>query len=193
MLQAGAVAAVLTLSYWIAPCVPSDSACQAHDQELARWALERWVAESAGSLKLVEARSIDQARIRVLWAGPSSGQYGEMRPVRLSNGERGAELYVRPDLASLGPEIATAGGRDPLFRDAIVYLTCLHEAGHALGLPHTSNFDDIMYSFQHGGDIPEYFHRYRRRLKAREDIRSVSAVSPADRRGLLRALSRPVP
>ncbi|MGI8743295.1 MAG: hypothetical protein ACR2NN_12140 [Bryobacteraceae bacterium] len=52
-----------------------------------------------------------------------------------------------------------------------MYLTCLHETGHALELPHTADFEDIMYSFQFGGNIPEYFGRYRRKLKLRGDIR----------------------
>ena len=46
---------------------------------------------------------------------------------------------------------------DKLLRDAIVYLTCLHETGHALGLQHTDAFADIMYSFQYGGDIDGIF------------------------------------
>ncbi len=71
---------------------------------------------------------------------------------------------------------------DKLLRDAIVYLTCLHETGHALGLPHTASFDDIMYSFQYGGDIPEYFARYRRKLHTRADIRKNSGLSEADRK-----------
>ena len=55
-------------------------------------------------------------------------------------------------------------------RDTIVYLTCLHESGHALGLVHTRAFADIMYSFQYGGDITAYFERYRVQLKMRADI-----------------------
>ena len=77
--------------------------------------------------------------------------------------------------------IAADGIKDPLLRDTIVYLTCLHESGHALGLPHTSNFDDIMYNFQYGGDIQEYFARYRRKLGTREDIKKHDGLSPADR------------
>jgi hypothetical protein len=38
-----------------------------------------------------------------------------------------------------------------------------------------------MYSFQYGGDIPEYFGRYRRLLESRSDIRKHSGMSAADR------------
>jgi hypothetical protein len=69
-----------------------------------------------------------------------------------------------------------------------VYLTCLHETGHALGLPHTAAFDDIMYSFQYGGDIAEYFGRYRRRLQARDDIHKNAGMSEADRKHFLNIL-----
>jgi predicted Zn-dependent protease len=72
-----------------------------------------------------------------------------------------------------------------MMRDTIVYLTCLHESGHALGLRHTREFADIMYNFQFGGDIAEYFGRYRRKLTTREDIRTNSGMSPADRAHLL--------
>ena len=96
------------------------------------------------------------------------------------NGRRGAQIFV----VNTTQDIA-----DPLLRDTIVYLTCLHESGHALGLSHTNGFDDIMYSFQYGGDIPEYFGRYRRKLEKREDIRKNSGLSMADRANLLTALS----
>ena len=102
------------------------------------------------------------------------------RPVSV-DGLPGAEVYVRP-----APLDTSA---DQLLRDAIVYLTCLHETGHALGLPHTASFDDIMYSFQYGGDIPEYFARYRRKLARREDIQKHSGLSDADR-GAIRKYRR---
>jgi hypothetical protein len=55
---------------------------------------------------------------------------------------------------------------------------------HALGLPHTGAFDDIMYSFQYGGDLIEYFGRYRRLLKSRADIRRNPGMSQGDRQSL---------
>jgi hypothetical protein len=80
----------------------------------------------------------------------------------------------------LGPEIAQRAAKDDLLRESIVYLTCLHELGHAIGLPHTSAFDDIMYFFGYGGDIVEYFGRYRRQVRSRGDIAGVSGASQND-------------
>ena len=100
-------------------------------------------------------------------------------------GKRGAAIYVNPDVSQLGEEIYATAKGDRLLRDAIVYLTCLHESGHALGLSHTGRFEDIMYSFGYGGDILEYFERYRRQLNERLDIRGHSAISPHDRQRLL--------
>jgi hypothetical protein len=88
-------------------------------------------------------------------------------------GVRGAEIYVLPP----DPQ---SFGTDSLLRDTVVYLTCLHETGHGLGLPHTAEFADIMYSFTYGGDITEYFGRYRRLLKSRSDIPHHSGMSRAD-------------
>jgi len=172
-----------TLTYWIEPCAPNGSTCRAEDAELAEWALDAWRRSSGGALIFERTTQRDRALLRFQWATGRNGLYGEARRI-LVNGERGAEIHVRPDLTHLGPEMSLIGSKDPLFREAIVYLTCLHESGHALGLPHTAKFDDIMYSFQYGGDIVEYFQRYRRRLSQRTDIRDNSGISEDDQRRL---------
>jgi hypothetical protein len=137
--------------------------------------MDAWQAASGGKLTLVKTESRENAHIRLLWTGGRAGLYGEARPI-LVGGIRGAEVYV----------VTPGAGSDPIMRDAVVYLTCVHETGHALGLEHTRAFADIMYSFQYGGDIGEYFGRYRRKLAARGDIRKTSALSDDDHKQLRR-------
>ena len=167
-----------TATFWVEPCSVMNSACDAGDADLARWALGAWEEASGKRLHFVETKSRADAQFRFIWANKESGLYGEAVPI-LVNGRQGAELHI------LLPE---AAGDDKLLRDAVVYLTCLHESGHGLGLRHTRAFDDIMYSFQYGGDITEYFGRYRRLLMTREDIRKHSGMSPADRTALLESI-----
>jgi hypothetical protein len=162
-----------TYTYWIEPCERQESVCQPDDPQLAEWAMAAWQSAAPGAIQLQAVKDREHARVRLYWATSEQGLYGEARPI-LVDGKRGAEVYVRP-----APLDAQA---DKLLRDAIVYLTCLHETGHALGLPHTASFDDIMYSFQYGGDIPEYFARYRRKLTTRQDIRKYSGLSESDRK-----------
>jgi hypothetical protein len=150
---------------------------RASDPELARWALEAW-QRSADGLRFRSSRE-DDALIRLYWAEPEDGRYGETRPLVVGD-RRGAAVYVRPDTDSLGPGIASGAARDGLLRETIVYLTCLHELGHALGLTHTSDFDDIMYSFGYGGNLAQYFGRYRAQIRSRSDIANVSGLSSAD-------------
>ena len=71
-------------------------------------------------------------------------------------------------------------GKDCL-RETIVYLDLPARGRPCAGLRHTANFDDIMYNFQFGGDIAEYFGRYERKLVRREDIRKYSGISVNDR------------
>jgi hypothetical protein len=166
-----------SLRYWVEPCGKAQSGCHAGDPELAEWAMEAWQAAAPGQLTLEKTSDRERAHIRVYWTGGREGLYGEARPIMVE-GVRGAEVYVLPP-----PE--TPGDKDVLLRDAVVYLTCLHETGHALGLPHTAAFADIMYSFQYGGDIPEYFGRYRRQLSTRPDIRKHSGMSADDRKHIV--------
>ena len=175
-----------TYTYWVEPCsarLSQESTCVAGDVELAQWALEAWQRTAPSDLAFSRAGQ-DHARIRIYWASGRMRLYGEARPT-VVDGKRGSAIYVNPDVTQLGEEIYAAAAYDPLLRDAIVYLTCLHESGHALGLTHTGKFEDIMYSFGFGGDIVEYFERYRRKIGERADIRTQSAISAYDRRRLL--------
>jgi hypothetical protein len=167
-----------TVTYFIgAPA--AEASARAEDVDLARWALAAWERAGGGALKFVPAASERDALVRVYWVPAAAGQYGEMRPLEV-NGRRGAAVYIRPDTTALGPEIAAQARLDALFRDTIVYLTCLHELGHALGLAHTADFDDVMYFFGFGGDIGEFFGRYRRTLEQRGDIRGSAGLSAGD-------------
>jgi hypothetical protein len=170
MLGLAGFAAAEDLKYWVEPCTRAETACRAGDPELAQWALEAWAGASAGKLKLVPAKDKESARIRINWVGARDGLYGEAR---------GGDVYVRPDSG------------EGLARDTVVYLTCLHETGHALGLAHTGEFADIMYNFQLGGDIAEYFGRYTRKLSRREDIRRNPGISANDRARFQRTLAAP--
>ena len=150
--------------YWVAPCADSaNTGCKSRDPELAQWAMEAWQTASDGKLRAERTTEKNQAIIRIYWVTGRAGLYGETR---------GGDVFVHSEPS------------EGLLREATVYLTCLHETGHALGLGHTANFDDIMYNFQYGGDIAEYFGRYVRKLVRREDIRKYSGMSPNDKKRL---------
>lgn len=166
------------VKYFIAPPL-EDAAARPADADLAVWAFEEWQRAVGGALKLVRVSDESEALVRLYWVPAAGGQYGEMRPLMVE-GRRGAAVYIRPDTTALGPDIAARARLDALFRDTIVYLTCVHELGHAFGLSHTDEFEDIMYFFGFGGDIVEFFARYRRQLKVRDDIRSASGLSEGD-------------
>ena len=173
----GALDATRQIPYFVADG-DGISGHQSGDGALARWALAAWQRAADGALELT-AGTERSALIRLHWVPPSGSLYGEMRPI-LVDGRRGAIIFVMPDTDHLGPEIAARARRDPLFRDTVVYLTCLHELGHGFGLEHTADYDDIMYFFGHGGDIPAYFQRYRDQVQARDDIQRVSGLSADD-------------
>jgi hypothetical protein len=165
------------IGYFIADGEPG-SDYRSADRQLAVWALEAWQRSTDGALRFEPAPE-ERARLRVYWVQANGGQYGEMRPF-LIDGHRGAAAFIRPDTGALGPDIASLARADPLLRDTVVYLTCLHELGHALGLHHTDDYRDVMYFFGYGGDIPAFFERYRKQLGSRDDIAHVSGLSAGD-------------
>ena len=149
------------------------------DPELARMALDAWSRESSGKLKFTEAKEREGALIRLRWISPAEGLYGETQRVDVK-GKPGAIVNVMPQVSAQGEPLASRAVQDTLLRDTIVYLTCVHELGHAAGLGHTSKFEDIMYYFGYGGDILQYFMRYRNQLHSRADIAKHSGLSAAD-------------
>ncbi|HEX9636260.1 MAG TPA: matrixin family metalloprotease [Acidobacteriota bacterium] len=157
---------------------PSESGNREGDPELAEWALRDWERAAGGALRFRKVPEA-QALLRLYWVGSGRSQFGEMRPFELG-GRRGAAVFVRPGTDGLGGRLAERAFRDRLFRDTIVYLTCVHEIGHGLGLDHTRDFRDIMYFFGYGGDIENYFLRYRRRAHRRADFQGQSGLSQAD-------------
>ena len=172
-----ALDATLPITYYIATG-SEKTGYRSSDRQLALWALDAWQQSVGAGLRL-ESKPEPDALVRVYWAEPNDTQYGEMRPLMVG-GRRGAAVFIRPDVDALGPDIALRARGDVLFRDTIVFLTCLHELGHAFGLTHTSDFRDIMYFFGYGGNIVEFFERYRRQLRSKDDISSVSGLSEED-------------
>jgi hypothetical protein len=184
IVAARAAPAAEVYTYWVQPCtedLATNSSCDAADPELARWAFEAWQKAGGSGLRFAPAGAEDEALVRIYWLGKSPQLYGDTHTVFLK-GKRVRVVEVQPDLSQFGPRMGAAGQSDKLFRDTVVYLTCLHEIGHVLALPHTDDFTDIMYSFQYGGDVVEYFNQYRRTIRERPDIHSHSGISEADRK-----------
>jgi len=183
-------AGVLSFPYWVEPCAkPAEQQCQPGDEQLAQWALDAWQRASEGRLRFTRTTDRSAARLFFLWAGGREGLYGEARPVRV-NGQPGAVMHILADTRQLSPKMQEAARQDPLLREAIVYLTCLHESGHALGMRHSADFGDVMYTFSLGGDTGAYFHRYRRKLRRREDLAHLDSYSAQDQQRLREALDQ---
>ena len=149
------------------------------DRDLAKMALDAWARESGGKLKFVEIKDKQDPMVRLRWISPNQGLFGEMERIEVK-GKPGAIVNVTAQVDQLGEPLATRAIKDSLLRDTIVYLTCVHELGHAVGLPHTRNYQDIMYFLGYGGDIVEYFMRYRNKIQSRADIAKHSGLSGGD-------------
>ena len=155
------------IAVWLDPrAAPADAGV------LVDRALATWTRAADGRFVLERSASRDAAAVRVRFA-EADGIYGEAAPRidRTTGAITSAEVVIAGNVAG-----------DPLQQRIIVYLTALHELGHALGLPHTDAFDDIMYSFRRPDDGERYFGAYRRRLRSSEDIGTTRAtgLSPTD-------------
>src|SRR5215475_208649 len=146
----------------------------ARGDQLVERAMQTWGTASDGAFTLRRTFVERDAGIRVYFNG-AGGNYGETRP----HVNRATGVIDEAEVAIAADAPIQV---DPLTRDIIVYLTALHELGHALGLEHTANFDDIMYLFRQPGDGPRYFGNFRKLLRSDDDIGSprASGLSASD-------------
>jgi hypothetical protein len=147
--------------------------------DLVERAMHTWTGAAQGRFRLERTAATETAAVRVHFFS-RDWRYGMTR--------------TRPDpvtglIAEADVVVAADAGGDTLDRDIVIYLTALHELGHALGLAHTTEITDIMYLFRVEGDGERFFGAYRRRLHSASDIGSASAtgLSPEDVR-VLRSL-----
>jgi hypothetical protein len=132
-------------------------------------ALKTWTDAAAGHFTLGRAKSRDGATIRMFFVR-SDGLYGEAAP-RI---DPGTGLITRAEVA-----MTAAVPDDPTDARIVLYLTALHELGHALGLAHSDTFNAIMYRFRRPDDGERYFGAYRRLIASADDIGTARATGLA--------------
>jgi Matrixin len=139
---------------------------------LVERAMRTWSGVSEGRLTLVRANTRVEAAIRIFFVH-SETNYGEASPrVDPSTG-----FIARADIA-----INAAVPDDPMDARIVVYLTALHELGHALGLAHSDTFSAIMYRFRRADDGARYFGAYKRKVQSLDQIGQPAAngLDPED-------------
>ncbi|MFI5184073.1 MAG: matrixin family metalloprotease [Vicinamibacteria bacterium] len=147
-------------------------------REMVRRAFRVWEGASGAAFTFRETDAFPPAGIRVRFVNDDEN-FGETMPY-LDTRTREivkADVLVNRDIAG-----------DPLQKKMVVYLTALHEIGHALGLGHTDRWGCIMYKFQRSTDPPRVFVGYRQKLRSEADIGTdrASGLADDDRRALRR-------
>jgi hypothetical protein len=166
-----------TIRVWIDP-----AHAPAGGDRLVERAMRTWTMAADGRFRLEPTATPEAAGIRVHFF-TRDWRYGmtEARPDPKTGLLTRAEVVVAAD----------ADG-DALDHQIVVYLTALHELGHAIGLSHSSAIADIMYLFRQPGDGERFFGAYRKRLRSADDIGSAQATGlSADDARELRALYAP--
>jgi len=160
-----------TVPFWI-----QKERARERNRELVRLALANWQEVTGGLLRFEESEEFRAEGLRIFFAG-NFPDFGTAKPeVDAGTGEiRSAVVIIVSD--PMG---------DRIQRDLVVYLTALHELGHALGLAHSDRRGEIMYGFHGPSDADWTFRAYRRKLRTLEDIGSAraSGITKADRRAI---------
>jgi matrixin len=135
-------------------------------ETLVTRAMRTWTHAADGRFTLEKMPTAADAPVRVHFMA-ADYRYGVTSP----RVDRQTGLILRAEVA-----VAADAGRTPLERSIIVYLTALHELGHALGLEHTTDISTIMYLFREPGDGERFFGAYARRARSFDDIGSDQAT-----------------
>jgi hypothetical protein len=145
--------------------------------------MRTWTDAAQGRFRLERTASKNGAGVRVHFF-TRDWRYGmtRARPDPRTGLITDAEVVVAAD----------ADG-DALDQRIVIYLTALHELGHALGLSHSADINDIMYLFRREGDGERFFGAYRKRLRSADDIGSplATGLSAEDVRALGRLYDQP--
>lgn len=172
------------ITYFIAEGIEK-SGHRPGDTELAVWALNEWERAAEGAIRFEHIGSEGTALIRIYWLPWAREELGQTRPF-MTRGHRASSVFIRPDIE----RVIRRASEDPIMRETILFLVCLHELGHALGLGHTTDNTDIMWEGGHGQDS-EVFERHRKRVRTRDSIRDLSWLSAADIKRLKFLYPRP--
>ena len=142
------------------------------DPELVERAMKTWTGAASGRFRFERSQDPAAAEVRVSFA-KGDALLGETSPLT----DRRTGLIIGADIA-----IAANVTGDSIGQQLVIYLTALHELGHALGLPHSDDPADIMYLFRRRDDPERYFGAYRARLRSAADIGSgrASGLSAQD-------------